>query len=184
MERDALLLLLRLKGYVQPGVGGLDAAAADRLVAAGLAEPSKLGFRLTAAGREAADAVWAGERARLPERRIEELHAAFLEINPQFKGLVGEWQQGGDADALLAELESVHARLTSLLDTLSDLLPRLSRYAPAFRAALDAVRAGNRRYLAAPLIDSYHTLWFELHEELIRLSGRTRAGEAAGGRAA
>jgi len=29
-----------------------------------------------------------------------------------------------------------------------------------------------------------HTLWFELHEELIHLTGRTRAGEAAAGRAA
>ncbi|MFN7176337.1 MAG: hypothetical protein ACK4MX_05545, partial [Thermaurantiacus sp.] len=128
MERDGLLLLLRLKGYVQPGVAGLDAVAADRLVAEGLAEPSKLGFRLTAAGQEAADAVWAGERAGLPAQRIEELHAAFLAINPLFKGLVGAWQQGGDADALLAELEGVHARLTGLLDTLSELLPRLSRY--------------------------------------------------------
>jgi pyruvate,orthophosphate dikinase len=29
--------------------------------------------------------------------------------------------------------------------------------------------------LAAPLKDSYHTVWFELHEELIILSGRSRA---------
>jgi hypothetical protein len=29
---------------------------------------------------------------------------------------------------------------------------------------------------------SHHTVWFELHEELIRLTGRNRADEAAGGR--
>ncbi len=33
------------------------------------------------------------------------------------------------------------------------------------------------------MIDSYHTVWFELHEELIALSGLTREDEAAAGRA-
>jgi hypothetical protein len=39
------------------------------------------------------------------------------------------------------------------------------------------------RYVAAPLIDSYHTVWFEFHEELLQATGRTRAKEAAAGRA-
>ena len=34
-------------------------------------------------------------------------------------------------------------------------------------------------YLASPLVDSYHTVWFELHEELIELAGSTREAEAA-----
>ena len=33
--------------------------------------------------------------------------------------------------------------------------------------------------IASPLKDSYHTVWFELHEELMHLSGRTRAIEEA-----
>ena len=37
--------------------------------------------------------------------------------------------------------------------------------------------------MAAPIKDSYHTLWFEMHEELIELCGRSRASEAAEGRA-
>ena len=35
--------------------------------------------------------------------------------------------------------------------------------------------------VAAPVKDSYHTVWFELHEELIILSGRNRADEEAAG---
>ena len=31
--------------------------------------------------------------------------------------------------------------------------------------------------LAAPLKDSYHTAWFEYHEELIALCGRDRAAD-------
>ena len=33
--------------------------------------------------------------------------------------------------------------------------------------------------IASPLKDSYHTAWFELHEELIHLAGRDRAIEEA-----
>ena len=45
------------------------------------------------------------------------------------------------------------------------------------------VQAGQPGYISSPLLDSYHTIWFELHEELITAAGRTRAQEAAAGRA-
>ena len=45
------------------------------------------------------------------------------------------------------------------------------------------MRDGNTRYFAAPIIEGYHTIWFELHRELIELMGTTRAAEAAAGRA-
>jgi hypothetical protein len=37
--------------------------------------------------------------------------------------------------------------------------------------------------VASPRVDSYHSVWFELHEDLIRLAGRTRSAETAAGRA-
>jgi len=42
---------------------------------------------------------------------------------------------------------------------------------------------GDGRYVASPRVDSYHGIWFELHEDLIQLAGRTRADEVAAGRA-
>ena len=39
------------------------------------------------------------------------------------------------------------------------------------------------RWMASPRVDSYHGIWFELHEDLIQLAGRTRAEEAQAGRA-
>ena len=36
---------------------------------------------------------------------------------------------------------------------------------------------------AHPMRESYHTVWFELHEDLIRLAGKTREDEVAAGRA-
>ena len=45
--------------------------------------------------------------------------------------------------------------------------------------ALDNVRAGETVWLTRPLIDSYHTVWFELHEELILAVGLTREEAAS-----
>ena len=61
--------------------------------------------------------------------------------------------------------------------------PRLARYAHRLDAAAAAVAAGDGRYIASPRVDSYHGVWFELHEDLIRLAGRTREDEVAAGRA-
>ena len=48
---------------------------------------------------------------------------------------------------------------------------------------MSAVAGGDQRFIASPRVDSYHSVWFELHEELILLAGRTRADEVAAGRA-
>ena len=61
--------------------------------------------------------------------------------------------------------------------------PRLARYTERLHAALEALQEGDVQMMAHPLRDSYHTAWFELHEELIRLYGRNLASEAAAGRA-
>ena len=62
-------------------------------------------------------------------------------------------------------------------------LPRLHRYAQRLADALANVQAGQSGYISSPILDSYHTIWFELHEELITAAGRIRAVEAAAGRA-
>ena len=49
--------------------------------------------------------------------------------------------------------------------------------------ALTAALGGDQRFVASPRVDSYHSVWFELHEDLILLAGRTRAEETAAGRA-
>ena len=187
----SVLILLRLKGFVKPEAIGADS---DALVTAGLVDTAKLGLRLTPAGRIAADAAWQAERASIPAEAIERVHAAFVALNAEFKGLVADWQlrDGGPNDhsdisydaKIVERLDQVDRALDPVLADASGLVTRLARYRPAFTAALDKLRDGEGRWMAAPIIDSYHTLWFELHEELIRLTGRTRAAEAAAGTAA
>jgi hypothetical protein len=43
------------------------------------------------------------------------------------------------------------------------------------------MRAGDTSWFTRPLVDSYHTVWFELHEELIGAAGLTREDEASSG---
>ena len=59
----------------------------------------------------------------------------------------------------------------------------LGRYDARLERALVAVEGGDDRYLAHPTVDSYHGVWFELHDELIALAGSDRSAEIEAGRA-
>ena len=60
---------------------------------------------------------------------------------------------------------------------------RLADYRSRLSRALAQARAGDGRFVASPRVDSYHGIWFELHEDLIGLAGRTREAEVEAGRA-
>ena len=80
---------------------------------------------------------------------------------------------------MLGRLDQVHRRVTPIVEAVSAELPRLGRYGAKLQSAVDRVRAGETMWLSRPLIDSYHTVWFELHEELIIAAGLTREAEDA-----
>jgi pyruvate,orthophosphate dikinase len=85
--------------------------------------------------------------------------------------------------AVLADLAALHAAARAWLVPVAQGLPRLAGYGRRLDAAADAVSQGDHRYIASPRVDSYHGVWFELHEDLIRLAGTTRADEVSAGRA-
>ena len=80
-------------------------------------------------------------------------------------------------------MAEVHRGLDPLLEITCAQVPRLRTYRSRFQAALRAMQSGDRSMLASPLKDSYHTAWFEYHEELITLCGRDRAAEERAGAA-
>jgi pyruvate,orthophosphate dikinase len=84
---------------------------------------------------------------------------------------------------VLDRLGVLHTDASAWLDVVARGLPRLSAYGTRLTRAAEAAAAGDGRFVASPRVDSYHGIWFELHEELIRLAGRTREGETAAGRA-
>ena len=198
MMQDALLIALKLRGFAsaatleamtgEPVADGIAAALAD-----GLVSEAKLGLRLTPAGQVAAVACWDAARGRIAPDAMAALYADFHVPNAAFKAVIADWQlcngvvndhQDTAYDAaVLARLAAIDADICPLIARAAVLEPRLARYADRLAAALAAIAAGNHRFVAVPLLDSYHTVWFELHEELIRLAGLSRAAEAAEGRA-
>ena len=92
-----------------------------------------------------------------------------------------------DADydrTVLDRLAALHADAMAWLSPLEDACPRLAGYRVRLGRAIEhAIGRGDGRYVASPRVDSYHGVWFELHEDLIQLADRTREEETAAGRA-
>lgn len=203
--RNACMTALRIKGFAKPELLAevLGASPEDvttiiaDLVATDLASETRLGAKLTDAGKADEAAQLAAERAAIAPDAMQAAFDGFNALNGPFKALITDWQTrevDGEAQpndhsdaaydsAVMDRLKALDADTRALCGTLAALSPRMAQYGPRFARALDKIKGGEPRYVAAPLIDSYHTVWFELHEDLITLSGRTRADEAAAGRA-
>ncbi|OBJ01348.1 hypothetical protein [Mycobacterium sp. 1465703.0] len=201
MTELAVLQGVRLKGRVNradlAATLGEDpdavAILVERLTAAGLlAEGATL--QITRSGSDRLATLLAEERAGIDPAAMAGAYDDFRAVNADFKRLVTDWQlKGGpegspnthdDAEydaAVLARLDDVHARVIPIIRSAAAQLPRLNAYATKLAAALDKVKAGETAWLTRPLIDSYHTVWFELHEELIVVVGLTREEAARAG---
>lgn len=165
----------------------------EQLTAAGLlAEGATV--QITRAGSDRLATLLAEEREGIDAGAMAAAYKDFRAVNADFKRLVTDWQlRGGpggvpnthaDADydaAVLARLDDVHARAVPIVEAAAAQLPRLNAYATKLVAALDKIKAGETSWLARPLVDSYHTVWFELHEELIVAVGLTREEAARSG---
>ena len=105
--------------------------------------------------------------------RLVDLLGARQIAHIDFKALVTDWQLNRDP-AALARMDGVHERVLPIIAAAAAQLPRLDAYRAKLLAALEKIKAGDTAWLTRPLVDSYHTVWFELHEELIAASGLTR----------
>jgi pyruvate,orthophosphate dikinase len=202
---DDLLRALLVKGYATPESAATallvtaDEASAllDRLVADGLAEMAAGSFRLTADGKAVGAEKIAEDREAWGVAAAERALDDFLVLDHRMKETVTAWQMrevGGQqtfndhADAaydagVLARLVALHDDAVAWIVPLEAGLPRLGAYRERLARAAEAAAGGDGRYVASPRVDSYHGVWFELHEDLILLAGRNRADEVAAGRA-
>jgi hypothetical protein len=112
----------------------------------------------------------------------------FERINVDLKQLITDWQTlelGGkrvpndhsdrDYDQRIVDrLGDLHERFEPVLKALVGGAPRLKVYQKKLLAALDKAENGETAAVSDARSDSYHTVWFELHEDLLRLMGRQR----------
>ncbi|MFN0147564.1 MAG: pyruvate, phosphate dikinase [Dehalococcoidia bacterium] len=141
------------------------------------------GFMPSQEGRTWLKERLSSERAGVRGEPFEACYARFSELNDRFKRLITDWQLAGQGQpeealsALVASVRDLHEGLAPVIAESAGHVGRLGAYLPRFERALAALEAGDATMLASPLKDSYHTVWFDFHEELIELSGRDRLTE-------
>jgi hypothetical protein len=137
----------------------------------------------------------AGALVRLPaggeaEVRVRRLLEVFLPVNRRLRELCTAWQCRPDGSAndhsdpmydagIRDRLDDIHDAITPVLGRLAPDLPSAGGYGPRFETALENLDAGANAWLASPLLDSYHTVWMHLHQELLMALGLSRAEDEA-----
>ena len=200
---------LRVKGFVDAeavvAATGLDAERVDVLLA-GLAyagharhrEGRMSGWMLTPEGRAHGESLLTAELEATGVRpAVEAAYRDFLEVNQGFLGLCTDWQLRPDPDApdgdpivndhadaahdaaVVARLGEADDVMREVCGGLAEVLARFDGYGERFAEALARVRVGEVEWFTRPMIDSYHTVWFELHENLLATLGIERAREQA-----
>jgi hypothetical protein len=196
---------LRLKGFAEPAavaevvaVPEADAKSTlDELVTLHLAsyrEGRMSGFTLTPAGRAEHARLLAEELdAHGLRSAVHASYARFLGHNGDLLAVCTAWQlrevgsestinDHTDAEydaAVIEQLAEVHGHVAPICEELAGSLDRFSHYGPRLATALERVQAGETDWFTKPMIPSYHTIWFELHEDLLATLGIERGQEVA-----
>ena len=201
--QDLLVLQgLRLKGFIEAAsladFVGLPLNVVEDVLrhagSAGLAQfrdGSRSGWSLTADGRKENDRMLADELDRTSRREdLEGRYREFLELNRRMLDVCTRWQvkdvenqvlndhedEAYDAE-VIGRLGEIDGEVQPICAELGNWFTRLGSYGPRFSTALQQLQAGNRDWFTKPTIDSYHTVWFELHEDLLVTLGIDRASE-------
>lgn len=146
-------------------------------------------FMVTPSGRSWLDEqypeVFAAYRA---DPDVSEAAQRFERVNRDLLALLTDWQSmpagGGrvandhsDAAydrAIVDRLGDLHERALKLVDRLARPEPRLTVYGQRLEVAYDKVLAGQNDFVSGVRVDSFHIVWHELHEDLLRMLGRSR----------
>lgn len=152
------------------------------LVSAGLLEADGL-LLPTQAGLDALEDWYARDRALLDGVARAAIHEGFRPLDLRLKSLASHWQHADardDWDARMAAVEGLvelHAGTVAWLDAEVSAVTRFDEYRTRLTGALERVLDGDTGYFVKVHLDSYHTVWFQMHEDLLRLLEREREVE-------
>jgi pyruvate,orthophosphate dikinase len=205
LDKETLVRVLHIKGFATPGglapvVLSNPATVAPLLESMndeGLLKMMGEMYQLSEEGKNLGERLMEEDRSNWSTEGATAALDDFLDLDGRMKEIVTSWQMRevdgepvlndhtdeGYDKAVLDELVKLHAEATDWLAPLIPELQRLDTYRIRLIRAAEEIAEGNHSYIASPHIDSYHNIWFELHEDLIQLAGRTREGETEAGRA-
>jgi hypothetical protein len=147
-------------------------------------------WSLTEAGRAENERRLAAELDACGGREVAtRAHDAFAALNGPFLQAVTDWQLRPMPGAMLTSndhtdfrwddrvierLAATGRRLQLVCGELSGALTRFDGYEDRFDTAVQRVLAGQRRWVDAIDVDSCHTVWMQLHEDLLATLGLQR----------
>ena len=157
--------------------------------ATGRAVETQGGYALTPLARLALDGKYSlffAEARDDPE--FCAVYERFEVVNRTLKQLITDWQTiqiGGESlpndhrdegydRKIIDHLGALHEQIEPILRALSLRVPRLAIYLGKLLAALEKSEDGASAWVSDVHRESYHTMWFELHEDLLRITGRIR----------
>jgi hypothetical protein len=175
-------------------VSGVDVAdveaALQKAVAEDAVKEARGNYMVTPAGRQFLDGVYPSAFADLrADACVAEAMDAFeTGVNKQVLALTTDWQtievdgapvandhSDADYDAkIIAKLSRAHDKTCKVLRPLVDADPLVGRFLDRIGAALTRAEAGETDYVSGVRVDSVHTVWFQMHEHILRMTGRER----------
>ncbi|MFJ7987260.1 transcriptional regulator [Streptomyces sp. NPDC096351] len=153
------------------------------------------GWTLTDSGRAEGERLLAGELARAGLGPfVRQRYETFLAHNARCLRACTDWQVRADGTGRLAvndhgdavwdgrvldELTALGRVIEGLTEELGARIDRFAGYGPRFTGALARVRRGELSWVDRVKEDSCHTVWMELHEDLLATLGIARGEEPA-----
>lgn len=151
------------------------------------------GWSMTAAGRREDERRLAEELAASGAGGpVDDAYRIFQPLNAHLLDACTRWQLRPTADdalapndhrdiawdqEVLADLATLDEELDAVAEALGTRLERFQGYDRRFHAALTRALNGDPAWVARPRADSCHTVWMELHEDLLATLGIERGAE-------
>jgi hypothetical protein len=177
------LMTLRVQGIASPERAGAALGVSPNearsrlasLVSADLASQRTgrlSGFTLTPSGLERFEKLLAEEGLRNSESLCA-CYDRFMTIDPVVKQLSSKWQLEKHL-AVIAELAELHDKVRVCMRKIAACAPRYEPYLQRLDAVLERLVDGDESAFTKPLAESYHQVWWELHQDLLLTLGRER----------
>ena len=143
--------------------------------------------------RDAGEAVGVLYADRYAEARAGEAAAAALDdferVNTALLAALTDWQTielAGERvptdhsdpaydEEILTRLDQILTRVARALAPIAAEDALVERFLARLAVALEQAEAGERRFVSDVEVESFHNVWFQLHEHLLRMLGRERS---------
>lgn len=194
----SLLMALRVKGVspaaraaVAAGMSADDATSRlSALEGEGLAVERTgrfEGFTLTPKGIEALGDLLGAEALR-GDAELTEAYERFLLVNQRVLRACSDWQVRRERGfeepndhtdpsydaSVIDRLVELHKTAQACLARMAERAPRFAPYRARLDDCVERLLNGDGKAFTAPLVESYHTVWYELHQDLLLTLGLER----------